>query len=186
MKGQITALVAIAAVAGAFAQAPEAQPSWWDRYNSPSNGPDEAGAVCTDDLGNVYVGGSSPTPNDASFVVIRYGPNGRRSWTARHSGPGGKAQSLAVDASRNVFAGGYRWLGPYSFDHVVVKFDPNGNELWWRKANGTIKKVLTDAQGNVYVIGQNHLGPSIDWSTTKFHSSGRLLWEIRYDGHLGK
>lgn len=157
-------------------------PSWFDRYNGPSNGYDDAGAICTDAAGNYYVAGTSPPSGNSllSFVVIKYSAGGARQWVARHTVAGGKATQVAVDSQSNVFASGYRWGGS-NYEEVLVKFNSAGQEQWSRRLNGRPIKLLSDSQGGVYAIGTFNDGYDSDWSIMRFSPIGKAQWEVRYD-----
>ena len=157
-------------------------PSWFERYNGPSNGYDDAGAICTDAAGNFYVAGHSP-PNGSSllsFIVIKYSATGARQWIARHTVAGGKATQVVVDSQSNVFASGYRWAGS-TYEEVLVKFNSAGQEQWSRRLSGRPIKLLSDLQGGVYAIGTYNDGYDSDWSIIRFSSIGKPYWEFRYD-----
>ena len=94
------------------------EPLWIGRYNGPENLDDIVFDMALDDLGNVYVTGTSdylfqaaPDLPLGDSVTIKYGPDSNEPlWIARYSGPFGylvAAEAIAVDDSRNVYVAGY-------------------------------------------------------------------------------
>lgn len=77
-------------------------------------------------------------------------------------------------------------------DMFLAKYNPGGNVLWVKKAGGTGmdvgKKVVTDASGNVYVVGRYYQQANFDGTIVnsnsvdygvyiaKYNSSGTLQW----------
>ena len=99
----------------------------WDRrYNGTGNSYDIATAVKTDKTGNVYVTGYSPDANTfEDYTTLKYSPGGDLIWTEKYNGPangGDIANSLAVDASNNVYVSGFSYEGATSIDYITVKY----------------------------------------------------------------
>ena len=94
------------------------EPLWIGRYNGPENLDDIVFDMALDDLGNVYVTGTSdylyqtaPDLPLGDSVTIKYGPDSNEPlWVARYSEPFGylvAVEAIAVDDSRNVYVTGY-------------------------------------------------------------------------------
>ena len=99
---------------------------------------------------------------------------------------------LAVDSSGNAYVAGRSTTsrpqpsGPANEDIVVVKYDPQGNELWARRFDGERGStdepydVAVDARGGVYVTGLS-AGNESNFVTLKYDADGNFQW-ARYAG----
>ena len=103
--------------------------------------------------------------------VAKYSSSGTILWakSGGSSGNGDRANDVAVDNSGNVFITG-QFSGEASFgslsltslnntiDAFIVKYDPDGNEVWARKGSGTSidrgLSITTDNAGSAYAVGQ--------------------------------
>ncbi len=165
---------------------------WTATYNGPLSGADVALAVAVDGAGNVYVTGKSigVYPN-YDFATVKYDVNGVQQWVTRYSSAGdGEANSIAVDASGNVYVSGWTYAGSYNHtNYVTIKYNPTGTPLWssifsnpgesWDYA----RAMKVDQSGNVYVTGSGWRGIySWDYATVKYDSSGAQQWVAYYNG----
>ena len=218
---------------------------WVRRYNGPANDLDVASAIAIDNLGNVYVTGSScssETNNDYTtikydqdgnelwvkrydgsgvdwdeplaitidssnnilvtglitgswtsydFATIKYYPNGDTAWVRIYSGPESTndwAIDLATDNLNNIYVTGTSWNSETGNDYTTIKYDPDGNEIWVRKFNGSsndddyASAIAVDSSGNVYVTGYSRSSGYFDYATIKYDSDGNFLFVERYDG----
>jgi hypothetical protein len=159
---------------------------WLRRYNGPFNGIDAANDLAVDAQGNVYVTGYSEGNGTIyDYNTIKYDAAGNELWVKRYNGPANgedRANSLAVDASGNVYVTGYSTGNGTSSDYATIKYDTDGNELWIKRYNGPKNDVAcflaVDAAGNVYVTGQSNpcidfcRSPSLDYLTIKYYTNG--------------
>jgi uncharacterized delta-60 repeat protein len=161
---------------------------WVARYNAPGNIYDYAEALAIDNLGNVYVTGSS----SSDYATIKYDANGNQKWVGHYNGPGNSNDSasfLVVDNSGNVYVTGNSYGSGTGDDYATIKYDPNGNELWVKRYNGTengsdvAHALAVDDLGNVYVTGGSYgSGTSGDYATIEYDPNGNELWVRRYNG----
>ncbi len=86
---------------------------WVENYSGPGNATDVPRSICLDDVGNVYVSGSSYSSilpsNSNDYVTISYNPDGHMNWMRSYNGPASSedyATAVAVDHSGNVFVTG--------------------------------------------------------------------------------
>jgi len=146
-----------------------------------------------DTSGNVYLTGVSwgNRPN-FDYTTIKYYPNGDTAWVRRYAAPEDStdyANSIALDRSGNVYVTGYSWSSETAFDYATVKYDPEGNEIWVRRYDGTGNGwdqawgIVIDGFDNIYVTGQSSGSEtSYDYATIKYYPNGDTAWVRRYNG----
>ncbi len=172
---------------------PKGEQMWVSRYNGPGNDNDIPVALLVDKDGNVYVTGSSKgTESQVDFATIKYNSDGDKVWVARYNGPGNIVDyptAMAMDGMGNIIVGGYSDYFETHEDFVVVKYSPNGTQLWMQTYNGPgngldkVKAIGVDSRDNIFVTGSSMgLGSNLDYATLKYDSQGELLWEARYNG----
>ena len=97
---------------------------------------------------------------------------------------------MAVDASGNVYAGGFSNPNNNSnSDLALVKYNSSGVQQWVRTVNGTgngndiIKDLELDAAGNIFITGQS-AGPGTgsNYITMRYNPSGTQVWQQTYLG----
>jgi uncharacterized delta-60 repeat protein len=113
-------------------------------------------------------------------------------WVRRYNGPGNsgdEATAIKVDASGNVYVAGYSAGITSAADWAVIKYLPNGDTAWLRRANGLgngddeAYAIAVDASGNVIVTGYTtSAGGNVNYGTIKFLPNGDLAWVKEYDG----
>src|SRR5690349_8355968 len=63
-------------------------------------------------------------------------------WVARTTGlasTAARAKAMAVDSAGNVYVTGEMYTGT-NFDHLTIKYDRDGNQLWAAQYNGPANK----------------------------------------------
>jgi uncharacterized delta-60 repeat protein len=110
----------------------------------------------------------------------------QQAWVSRYTGPTNStaaAVAMGVDNSSNVYvAGSLSWTNGAS-DYLIVKYDPNGTQLWAQSYDGpsnavdVAKALAIDGAGDVYVTGAS--GNTI--ATVKYDPNGNQLWVARYN-----
>ncbi len=171
---------------------PEGTVLWQAAYNGPANDADYANSVTVDAAGNVYVTGRSfGNGTGTDFATIKYDASGNQLWVQRYNGTNNdddEAVSVVVDASGNVYAGGWSSHAGTGIDYAIVKYSAAGSQVWVRFYNGSgtgndfMSTMITDAAGNIYATGKSRGSASDDAATVKYSSSGTLLWSARYEG----
>jgi hypothetical protein len=156
------------------------------------------GGLAVDASGNVVISATPSTTNQ--ILTVKYDAAGNEVWV-RDFDPfgcgGGSAGGVAVDASGNVYVAGtfVDCQAPNSgTGHLgTAKFDPAGNALWTvakrskRGDSGYPRRLVTDAQGNLYMAGYVYYGPTrtssaVDILAMRYDSDGREHWtrRVRY------
>jgi uncharacterized delta-60 repeat protein len=174
---------------------PNGDTAWVRRYNGPGHNYDDANAIAVDNIGNVYVTGSSMgSGSDYDYATIKYYSNGDTAWIQRYNGPGNVldyANALVIDDSGNVYVTGESHGVSSHNDYATIKYYPNGDTAWIRRYDGpgngydVAEDMAIDDSGNVYVTGTSG-GAEIytDYATIKYHANGDTAWIRRYNGPL--
>jgi hypothetical protein len=176
-----------------FAQ--NVQEAWVSRYNyGVSVHFNEVADIAVDDLGNVYVTGSSAVDQFITeYATVKYNASGVEQWVKRYKGPPNVqdlAHAIAVDNSSNVYVTGESTGSGTGQDYATIKYDSAGTEVWVARYNGpafstdVASDIAVDDSGNVYVTGGSQgSGTGQDYATIKYNASGVEQWVSRYNGN---
>ena len=157
---------------------------------------DDAYAVSTDIMGNVYVTGmfaslsitfdtvTISNLSGADMFLVKYDAAGNALWAKRSGGTGYQAgMGVAADIAGNIYVAGTFVSPTISFgsstftnagghDIFIVKYNSIGNPIWATTVGGInndlAASVTTDATGNLYVAG-NFDSPSLTFDTVTIH-----------------
>jgi hypothetical protein len=175
----------------------------WVARSGPSGVGQSLAAVAVDADGNVYVAGSAlPRPGNTDFVTIKYDPAGEPLWTAyRDWSAHDDARYLAIDVEGSVYLAGDFVSRAENSDKAahqdigVVKYGPDGQELWSISLNGgdgtnEVASALRLGQdGSIYVTGtilppagDGVSPPAAEYVTVRYEANGGPLWTVRHRG----
>jgi hypothetical protein len=162
---------------------------------------DESTSLAIDQNGNCYVGGDFEGMVDFSKNMIvstgkkdvflaKYNGNGIIQWLKREGSATGDdhASAIAFDNSDNIYLTGYfSGLGLFgktnlksmgSDDIFLVKFDPNGSEIWAKQTGGKgdehARAMKLDKSGNIYLCGDFNV--DFTFGKSNIHNGGD--WDI--------
>lgn len=171
---------------------------WVARYNGSGNQADYSKSLVVDELGNVYVTGSSYKYGASyDYATVKYNSCGVEQWVAIYNGANNEWDepvSMSIDGSNNIYVTGKSMqLGVSYNDYITVKYDSAGKQAWVKKYDNNSKQsedipveVVADDFGNVYVAGYSGAlaGNSFqhDYATVKYNSDGNEKWVSRYNG----
>ena len=167
-----------------------AMTAWTAHYDGPGKGKDNAQALAVDAAGNAYVTGfSDGGEGNYDFATVKYDAQGKQVWVARYDGDAQGADrpvAIAVEADGSVIVAGSSAGKDTGSDFAMVKYDPDGNQLWASRYDGpghgndSLKALAVDPDGNVYVTGES---PGEDGAaesaSLKYGPDGDLLWAAR-------
>jgi hypothetical protein len=155
---------------------------WVARCGGQGDGGDTAWAIVLDNLGNIYVTGSSVGPGTYSdYATVKYDASGVEQWVARYDGPTHGtdiARALAIDDAGNVYITGISGNPGYNTDYATVKYDASGAEQWVARYDGSgewdgATAIAVDNTGNVCVTGWiRSAGTECDYGTIKYSPTG--------------
>jgi len=138
---------------------------WAEYYNGPGRTLDSATCAALDDDGYVIAVGVSAGFNDTlDYVLLRYSPEGQRTWFDRQ-----RADSTAIpravhiDHTGGINVTGSAYYGPVTgWDAFTVKYNANRSLRWTMRYNGPGStndhglSVDTDLDTNLYVAVLSH------------------------------
>jgi hypothetical protein len=208
-------------------------PAWNWAQSAGGGSQDQARAVAADGLGNVYVAGEyanqivfgtttlvTAMSGVNGVFLVKYDAAGNLLWAEGNTlgSNNAGATALTVDAQGNAYITGYYRSSNITFDAFslsnsaggfsdafLVKYDPNGNVLWAKKAGGQKddmpEALAVDPSGNAIISGHS-LSPVLTIGTAtlgntggadafliKYDATGNLLWATSATGpgnELGK
>ena len=166
---------------------------WVRRYRTPSGSSDYGNDLVVDGSGNFIVAGITSGNGTAGqdFLTIKYLSNGDTAWVRHYNGDASGpdwVSKCAVDKSENIYVTGYSEGVGTNWDFVTVKYTPSGDVAWIRRLNGIANLVdwpfamIVDELSNVFISGSSVSGPSRDFLTVKYDSTGAEKWTKRFNG----
>ena len=171
----------------------------WDRtYNGGGNVGvgDLINDMTIDASGNIYMTGMAKGmtgSNGPDMVTLKYNSAGTLQWAQKYNNGNNNSDAgncLAVDASGNVYTGGFSNPNNNSnSDLALVKYNSSGAQQWVRTVNGAgngndiINDLELDAAGNIFITGQS-AGPGTgsNYITMRYNPSGTQVWQQTYLG----
>jgi len=160
---------------------------WTKQFGAP--GDDILAGICSDGLGNLYLGGfahgSLPAPSIGAgdACVARIDASGNLLWARQFGASSSYVGDVSADSLGNVFAAGYDGHN----GGFLAKYDANGNAAWnvsFRYQDSTfVNGIAADGLGNVYVDGASVIGGNLASRLAflnKYDSSGHLLWSNQF------
>ena len=128
------------------------------------------------------------------ILTTKMSSEGELLWQSTWYPEGDTSQNYGIavnaDTSGNIYVAGVTTTGEKdSMDYVLIKYAPDGTELWVKIIGGQSGKmdipsaITTDAQGNVFVTGVSTGDSTLtDYLTLKLDkNNGNILWQERYD-----
>ncbi len=169
---------------------------WASRYTNVAGGTDEAWDIDVDNVGNVFVTGSSDgAGTNSAAATVRYNSAGVQQYANRFEGVGTSIDAgfaIYVDSlTGTAYVTGYTFQSAAAdFDYITLKYNLAGVQQWATQYNSPdgnydeARAIAVDASGNVYVTGysQTLVLTNYDYATVKYNSAGVQQWQVRYNG----
>lgn len=126
---------------------------WTQRYNMGNNLND----LEIDEEGNIIIVGQtfSVESNSTEWITIKCDKNGKLLWDYQFDGIYHEsANDAAIDTNGNIFVLGTIFMEE-SYEHCILVFDPNGNELCMKKPSidGSYLGITIDSDNTLYATG---------------------------------
>lgn len=152
---------------------------------------DRVSAMDKDADGNIYLTGTAfNSTTGFDILTIKLDSNLTEVWSETWSGTGvhaDGAMDVAVDASGNVWVGGYTGTAAQGTDFILLKYDSGGtldwDETWAGDSAGadTLKAIAVNENGECIVTGVSISGWQSDFLTHRFLGDGTEKWRKRYN-----
>jgi len=148
--------------------------------------------VAVDSFDNVYITGGTHSfrAGSADMVLVKYDGNGVQQWNRTWGGGDDDyGYGVAVDSLDNVFFAGTTYsFGAGYEDMVLVKYDGDGVQQWYRTWGGGGYDygygVAVDSLDNVYITGgtDSFGAGSYDMVLVKYDGNGVQQWNRTWGG----
>jgi len=173
------------------------------------NSSDGSTGIATDAVGNVYLTGyfhsstltfgniTLTNAGSADIFIAKYDPNGNVLWAKSAGGNNTDGSTgIATDAVGNVYLTGDFNSSTLTFGNItltnaggedvfIAKYDPNGNVLWAKSAEGNDDDydsgIATDIAGNVYITGYFEGSTLTFGNITLTNAGGADIFIAKYD-----
>ncbi len=143
-------------------------------------------AINHDDLGNIYAGVTSSSPDNAKLV--KFSPDGDVIWIKDLYVISGVTKispsDIFVDSASFIVAAASSTGTPYPNHFTIMKYNLDGDTIFTKSHhinnsnNCKPRGITQDLNGNIIFAGKNSppSSPSSKWNTVKCNPQGDLLW----------
>jgi len=143
-----------------------------------------------DDSGNVYVAGTTSTPNGGvNFTLLKYDAGGKLLWKVFYNSGSINNRVSAMTIERRNNRNFVYVTGSKEQQITTIKYNAAGLWRWVAKysgANGAsagARAITLDQQGNIYIAGSEGMGESAwDYLLVKYNNDGAQQWAAKYNG----
>ena len=182
----VTTVVALAAVLATAPLAAAESVGWQQAFDGRLHGGDAFTAVAAAPGGGVYAAGYAAvsSANRSDMLLVRYAPNGRRSWVRQWNGPA-SGSDQCWDVARDGRGGLYlvgRTAGGGG-DAAILRYSSNGRLTWSRRFDtgsgwqDDARLALGVAGGDgVYVVVESWSGTAYRTRVLRYSGKGARLW----------
>ena len=168
--------------------------AWAVQYIGPDGIEGHGESIAVDAAGHVvFTGGYASVNRGGEMAVAKFDSSGNMLWEKTHGSFGrfthDFGREILVDSDSNVIAAGI--VGSNSIDGLdiyIVKYDPDGNELWddtfgQLDNNDSINAMVIDGDGNIIIAGYAEASSNnVDALVVKYSPDGTLLWSHELAG----
>lgn len=162
----------------------QVQVRWFDAFDGPAHGNENAAGLAVDLSGNVYVV-ARETGLSQQAKLLKYAPDGALLWTRDIVDGPEAVTALALDPADGdvVVVGAAPLVSPAGEDAIVVRFAPDGTRRWFRRWNGPdsrtdiAESVVVGRSGTVYAaVSTERADFDVDYAVLAYRSDGTPIW----------
>jgi len=156
----------------------------WSRRNKNGYG---LSAMSLDKRGNVYTTGIAIGVNSEDIITVKYDNSGNLKWSRTYNGTADGFDipfSLYIDNNSNIYISGQSRENRLSVPKgIIIKYSESGDEVWTVNPPKTFVNFTAVANDSdlVYSVGHSEPNNNTDISTLKLDSTGKILWERKYN-----
>lgn len=167
---------------------------WQQILNRYPGSNDVMKASAIDDNYNIIeTGYTTISGNNQDLVTVKYDSNGVLKWFKEYGGSSNgidQANAVTYDAGGNVYIAGTVTNSPGGVDWLLLKYDPDGNQIYDSYYNGSASgsdnanDIALGIENEVYVCGTSY-EPSTGTDATliKYDNSGNQVWIKKITGN---
>lgn len=159
---------------------------WEKDWDGPQNGSDYGTAVTIDNIGNVYVAGTSHFNNDSTFdiVILKYNQYGTLEWSQNFdiNQLDDYPVEIVLDQIGNVFITGCTENSSSDFDYLTLKLNSQGQKIWsatydYNQNVDIAADIILDEENNRVTVtgGSEDTSGVWDYTTVQYDTSGIFL-----------
>lgn len=169
---------------------------WTQELDIAVDASDIVNDIVLDNQGKIYLTGSIYVMGASNILTVKYNTDGDTLWTRIYDGPLGNngfdfGHVIKVDNNNDVYVIGLSendYGGGPEGDYILIKYDPDGNEIWTRRYDGGYGgdwpvDMVIDSINNVFITGWSISElETKSTATIKYDSLGNEKWIKRYNG----
>jgi len=163
---------------------------WEQHYTGRPNSNNFVSGLANDEMGNIYVTGSS-TPSDSSgrTITVKYTRGGDQVWAVENPGNDGSsngAQAIVYDANGHIYITGNYIDSAAGFDYMTLQYGLDGVIGWNSRYDGpgTSKEwasaFTVNSKGDAIITGESAIADGSVFSTVAYSSLGAEKWAVHY------
>jgi hypothetical protein len=166
---------------------------WLSKYDGVGNEGDYGTFIRADASENTYVCGTADASGSDDMVAYKQNQYGTRLWTVTYNGTANfndTAVSISYlpDGLVAVTGNSVETDGAINKRAIVTMLIDSGTVLWTNTylgtngAGATVKAMVTDDGGNIYLCGNENNATGTDAILVKYNTAGAMVWNEVFNG----
>ena len=158
------------------------KPVWHRTWGGPLR--DEGHDIVVDDVGNVYIAGSTASPGTNSsqpyILLLKLNPAGEVVWEKTWStvARNASAQGIALDPQGNIYLAANAYGFHDNNDFLLLKYNPDGNlvmqKLYATSTQEEARGIALGIDGSIHITGIYGSASAINMAVLKLTSAGAV------------